>query len=82
MKYEICGFTISKPAAENFEIEHIVSKCFENCTFIFFQDIDAEDLSVFKDAILKCCDRNTDGKIDKEELTLFLMKYANTSTSD
>ncbi|XP_050396184.1 calbindin-32 [Patella vulgata] len=44
------------------------------------EDYDAEDMDEFKDILLKKCDLNHDGKIDKDELSMVLMSF-NTRNS-
>ncbi|XP_013402479.1 calbindin-32 isoform X2 [Lingula anatina] len=46
------------------------------------EDYDANDLKEFKEAILKFCDTNSDGKLDQQELTLFIMRYAHASGTE
>ncbi|KAL8616393.1 Calbindin-32 [Nucella lapillus] len=40
------------------------------------EDYDADDLEELKNVLLKDCDVNKDGRIDKEELTMILMSFA------
>ncbi|XP_013782065.1 calbindin-32-like isoform X2 [Limulus polyphemus] len=46
------------------------------------RDYDAQDLLEFQDAILRGCDFNKDGKINKKELTMILMALAKRPSGD
>ncbi|XP_023242648.1 calbindin-32-like, partial [Centruroides sculpturatus] len=46
------------------------------------KDYDAQDLEDFQDAILRGCDFNRDGKINKKELTMILLALAKHSQDD
>lgn len=46
------------------------------------QDYDAQDLEEFQEAILRGCDFNKDGKINKKELTMILLALAKHSQED
>ncbi|XP_013781590.1 calbindin-32-like, partial [Limulus polyphemus] len=46
------------------------------------KDYDAQDLGEFQDAILRGCDFNRDGKINKKELTMILMTLAKHPPDD
>ncbi|XP_076449191.1 calbindin-32-like [Babylonia areolata] len=45
------------------------------------EDYDAQDLEELRTILLKDCDLNKDGRIDKDELTMILMSFANLSAS-
>lgn len=45
------------------------------------EDYDAVDLEELKNILLKDCDVNKDGRIDKDELTMILMSFATLSAS-
>ncbi|KAG0710767.1 Calbindin-32 [Chionoecetes opilio] len=46
------------------------------------KDYDALDLQEFQDAIMRGCDFNKDGKINKKELTMILLALARHGTDD
>lgn len=46
------------------------------------KDYDAQDLDEFQEAILRGCDFNKDGKINKKELTMILLALAKHSQED
>lgn len=48
----------------------------------FQQDYDALDLQEFQDAIMRGCDFNKDGKINKKELTMILLALAKHGAED
>ncbi|GFT80213.1 calbindin-32 [Nephila pilipes] len=46
------------------------------------KDYDAQDLEEFQEAILRGCDFNKDGKINKKELTMILLALAKHAQED
>ena len=46
------------------------------------RDYDTTDLKDFEDTILKGCDFNRDGKINKKELTMILLALAKQGSED
>ena len=50
--------------------------------FLTSQDYDAKDLDEFQETILRGCDFNRDGKINKKELTMILMALSKTNDDD
>ena len=46
------------------------------------KDYDATDLKDFEDTILKGCDFNRDGKINKKELTMILLALSKQGAED
>ncbi|KAI8746413.1 Calbindin-32, partial [Biomphalaria glabrata] len=42
-------------------------------------DYDADDIEEFKDILLRECDLNHDGRIDKDELSMVLISFAKAS---
>jgi len=46
------------------------------------RDYDTTDLKDFEDTILKGCDFNRDGKINKKELTMILLALAKQGSDD
>ena len=46
------------------------------------KDYDATDLKDFEDTILKGCDFNRDGKINKKELTMILLALSKQESSE
>ena len=52
------------------------------CYAVFSQDYDAKDLEEFQETILRGCDFNRDGKINKKELTMILMALSKHNEDD
>ncbi|PRD32450.1 UNVERIFIED_CONTAM: Cbp53E [Trichonephila clavipes] len=50
--------------------------------FSGLSDYDAQDLEEFQEAILRGCDFNKDGKINKKELTMILLALAKHAQED
>jgi hypothetical protein len=46
------------------------------------QDYDAQDLEDFRDSIMRGCDFNQDGKINKKELTMILLALAKANEEE
>lgn len=49
------------------------------CFASYLQDYDADDIEECKQILLKECDLNRDGRIDKDELSMVLISFARVS---
>lgn len=54
----------------------------ESMYIIFKQDYDEDDLIQCREALLRDCDQNQDGKIDYNELRMLLVSYNQVSVDN
>ncbi|XP_063871235.1 calbindin-32-like isoform X3 [Scylla paramamosain] len=67
---------------ENEELNGFLKDLLELVKKVGYTDYDALDLQEFQDAIMRGCDFNKDGKINKKELTMILLALARHGTEE